>query len=702
MKSSKKRDCPATGGIITSAECGENRQTKYACPESCPFNPWSLENYDMANEIYDSMKPKMYDLIGKEGAREMETFYRRKLSDETAVQSQGALDRLLHFDLDESGRSRMQVWQEQNWNGLKNDGKLQAESLMKMRISLIEVHHIKNNRLSEVVDLLHPEEPPILISDYTLASISSRFDTFLALTYPAPHYTRLHGLALPMEGAAGKTTLEVVCAIARHLGGPDDLAAVSSWIRKNTHRFWQAIGELSESQYQQKMKGVDARRTTTVYKAKSEAAPEIIKVLESIPDMERREPYEFELEIGAYAAFDYFDPITLPGGGKSLIGSVACRPHEIGTQADSGENSAKLKAAFEQASGNLATFDREITEDLSAQLLEKHLGSKTTFDLVPKELLSDPSQIVFQKQRFDANPGISAEKFEDHCYLQHHRENLSHPIPMLDGKTPLEAAKDPALRDKLLNWAKMMINSVDKRNLQKGRSVEIDWLTEELGLSEIAFPAPPSRIPIPSSKALGGDLETEALEDDESDASDFITPPKLPISPPLDAMPLSEDAAVNRMRSILKKDQQTEYIIERIIHEAPDLVQELKHLSEDLEIASVLTTMTAAYVWCILCPEGTRPANLEPMDIHAFFDESLQILEEAATLQDISVVTNTCSEPHVLALTSAVSLKESEAFIKLLPYADRKNAEESKMYLPCIAHSVTELICEALGRKGAR
>ncbi|MBA3651276.1 MAG: hypothetical protein H0W66_07315, partial [Chthoniobacterales bacterium] len=51
MMSKQKRWCPAIAQQISSAECGQNRTSRYDCPAECPFNPWSPANYERALEI---------------------------------------------------------------------------------------------------------------------------------------------------------------------------------------------------------------------------------------------------------------------------------------------------------------------------------------------------------------------------------------------------------------------------------------------------------------------------------------------------------------------------------------------------------------------------------------------------------------------------------------------------------------------------
>ena len=44
-QSKKRRSCPVAGRDISSAECGENRHSRYACPAACPFNPFAVTQY---------------------------------------------------------------------------------------------------------------------------------------------------------------------------------------------------------------------------------------------------------------------------------------------------------------------------------------------------------------------------------------------------------------------------------------------------------------------------------------------------------------------------------------------------------------------------------------------------------------------------------------------------------------------------------
>jgi hypothetical protein len=68
---------------------------------------------------------------------------------------------------------------------------------------------------------------------------------------------------------------------------------------------------------------------------------------------------------------------------------------------------------------------------------------------------------------------------------RHFRSLLEERIPMLEGRTPRESARDPALRPLLLEWTKGLIHQVETNNRRDGTSISLDWILDELGLTEL-------------------------------------------------------------------------------------------------------------------------------------------------------------------------------------------------------------------------
>jgi hypothetical protein len=64
-KSAKKRFCPVMQRDLSSAECGDNRVSRYACPAECTFNPYAPANYDMALALDDVLNKKATEYFSK-------------------------------------------------------------------------------------------------------------------------------------------------------------------------------------------------------------------------------------------------------------------------------------------------------------------------------------------------------------------------------------------------------------------------------------------------------------------------------------------------------------------------------------------------------------------------------------------------------------------------------------------------------------
>ncbi len=57
--------------------------------------------------------------------------------------------------------------------------------------------------------------------------------------------------------------------------------------------------------------------------------------------------------------------------------------------------------------------------------------------------------------------------------------------PVLDGKTPAEAAREPAMRPKLIRFMKVHLHALATQNRNAGAAYNVDWLLDELGLGEL-------------------------------------------------------------------------------------------------------------------------------------------------------------------------------------------------------------------------
>jgi len=66
-----------------------------------------------------------------------------------------------------------------------------------------------------------------------------------------------------------------------------------------------------------------------------------------------------------------------------------------------------------------------------------------------------------------------------------YRSMLDQRIPALADRTPRESARESAQRPQLLDWMKRQIHQVEANNRRDGTNVSLDWMLDELGLTEL-------------------------------------------------------------------------------------------------------------------------------------------------------------------------------------------------------------------------
>ena len=117
-------------------------------------------------------------------------------------------------------------------------------------------------------------------------------------------------------------------------------------------------------------------------------------------------------------------------------------------------------------------------------LLASRLG-----DLVGSPLIShqDPEQAMAEYTGEPADElGLPPEEAARiiHAYFdEHFRRTLDEPLPILDGKTPRQAAATPEGREQAIDWLKQLENTEHRRAAQQGeKPYDTAWIWRELGL----------------------------------------------------------------------------------------------------------------------------------------------------------------------------------------------------------------------------
>jgi hypothetical protein len=161
-------------------------------------------------------------------------------------------------------------------------------------------------------------------------------------------------------------------------------------------------------------------------------------------------------------------------------------------QALGADKLSRLRQRFEALMTGALRFTSQRKTDVAAPLREERAAYDPA--LVPPALLRDPQKLIFTVSRIPAPAEPTTSEDAMAVFRQQHDRNfLDAPLPALDGKTPRQAASDPACRQKLVNLMKSRIRATDEHNLETARNDDLNWMVRELGLNEILFEPPPLR-----------------------------------------------------------------------------------------------------------------------------------------------------------------------------------------------------------------
>ena len=545
-KAAKKRDCPAVGRTITSAECGENRVSHYACPADCPYLPFAPKNYSQLLELETRVDNESMEfmLATAPDRQVMERALQKARHDPSPHALHAFFEWNLFFARDAAGRTCAERLEQSPAANLKNDDRVLLQAKRQTRVALLEIHRVLDTECLEAVDLLAPELPPLRLQDRSLARVANRFATALVWIYPLPHYWRLSGTAILLPEMAQFDPPEIVREIASHLDGPVAEAKLRVWLAKNFVRFDEALAATSRARRMQMFAGLDAKAGKAVYELQAPFA-QCRERLDELLTVEPDSLSEADRTEGFAEARLWFEespeikPEGPTGRQEVLLGRVLLGQSHWRLEAFGEERLAQLRQKFEAHLAHRARFTGESLHNLAANLAAKE--PPVNHSLVPPRLLENPEQISLSSSRVPAPPpGASLVETEAEYLQVAERRFLDDSIPALDNRTPREATRDPALRPRLIRLLKQRVNMHDRRNLKTGGTADINWLLRELGADEIIFPPPPWR---PPAAPVEDDLDDGLEELDEL----FLGDPNLPLAPFLPAKPLSVEEAGRRL-----------------------------------------------------------------------------------------------------------------------------------------------------------
>lgn len=663
-KASKHRLCPALGREISRSECGENRQSHYACPAACAHNPFALENYTALLSTEDALDRRTLTWMFEE-ARDragLERGLQSALRAGSGHSAHAFTTWNLFFRRDERGLTCAQRWVQAKFPGLNNDERVFVQAKMQVRVVLFEVHRVLDEQRVEGVDLLAPEATPMIIVDRSLAARTPRFAAVLGWAYPLPHFWRLSGTAISMSDVEDFETAEVVTETVRHLGGPTEVAALRLWLAEHFVRVDEALIATAKERHRLMLASVDAQFGLALYTLQVPFA-ECRAALDAEPEIDRDEPTDKERSEGFAEARDWFDDQFPATTGRKLLGRILLGQAFWRLEATGAARLVALRKRFEKRLGKRMRFDRERRDDVGSRLAMEM--PKPDQALVPPRLLQRPMQVEFSTSRVSVTTPLGSKAdMEAHFMREYLRDYADHPVPALNGKTPRQAANDPSLRKKLLHLLKPMVRRIDEANLRTGRSDDINGLLRELGLAEIDFPPPPRRAPPPEGSDQEGDYPDDAESDGVAARRTFQ---------PLPPGPLSEKEVTERMHDALAGFDTAAAAIDELTASGATLLEDVEALAEGLLSEGEYSFLISFLLhgWFALVPPGTQAPELDYEAMVAELGRELErvpLWMAGGPSETMNHMTSGCRQPALLlALIAEMFEGSAKAPKKLRP-----------------------------------
>ena len=150
--------------------------------------------------------------------------------------------------------------------------------------------------------------------------------------------------------------------------------------------------------------------------------------------------------------------------GATVLGSLELKGKTLLVTVNSAERAAKVQTLIGAAAGDL---------------LKSPLTAIRTVD----QMRADQRREGSREEADEIPPEIARQLMRDHLD-KHYRETLDAPIPALGGKSPRQAVRTSAGREKVIDWLKMLENRSAGHGEGPIAEYDFGWMWVELGLQE--------------------------------------------------------------------------------------------------------------------------------------------------------------------------------------------------------------------------
>lgn len=510
MAGKKRRDCPALQTFISAADCGRQRGSQLACPAHCPHFPFGTA---APPEIWTRLELEwvtkalrfLSDRLGRDALQARLRECEPPVQDQV-TKVEGAVLQLvmvhLMLERDAEGRPVVEAWEAAGFPGLNNDERVMTAHRRHARATVIEVDRHLDARSFLGRDLFEPDRPPFVVINPGFSRETARFARLLTYLTHYPHISRLgvptfevpHHLWSDWEG---RVRAEHAAAATAMSG-----LTLKDFLSRSFARAVELLLAARQAYNEQLLHQMDMHECLAAY---SYRAPrdEIEAVLREKPEFRAETPRAegaFAEPLAAYQWLRLGESAALE---EDLRGSV-----HLDKQVEGVGTVGKLR--FYQERLVIETLSKA-KHAFARRQLERYLEGRIAFE---EESVVNLTEVVADRRRQEATVGLAQQALfpetaaatppqetpaptigggnepasREALREEHERKCqalLETPVPAFGGKSPRQAAQDPALRPQLVEWMKTQVHYLDRQNRERGNDLRFDAVLEVLGLPEL-------------------------------------------------------------------------------------------------------------------------------------------------------------------------------------------------------------------------
>ncbi len=490
-----RRPCPALNRPICSLCCGRRRGIEIECSADCAFSPYSVAGYDLWLRLDGQIIPKLAGKVISEYGRDrfqevMDSIPAADRDDDEDLEAtfHAAFYYLLLVEKDSEGKTLVERWADEGWQGLEPDEALMMRYRARSFVTVIEVQKILDHQRLECLDLFAPGEEPFVILDRSLPKQAVRFSRIFGWLTHYPNFSRPGFIGFPLAQLIREDFIDEIYCRCEEETGRDDENTVKEYMAEH---FWELVEmnwKWPGEKMREMLRGMDSHHCAAEYLLEA-PREEIEEFLDSRPDFRwsDRDPEE-----GDPPGTDYYEWVR--DGESRALEKEMIAPFRYPPASGQVGTLANLKITDDRLI--LETFTRQ-KYLFARKMLDKYFPGKLKFQR--EKIVDIARQAAAEKEedgkirggrprpppsREKISPEVKAEVMKQ-FYRDRYTRFLDEEIPALNGLTPRQAAADPLSRRLLVDLMKGHLFGIESKNREERMDISIDFALRELGLEEL-------------------------------------------------------------------------------------------------------------------------------------------------------------------------------------------------------------------------